>query len=190
MTIYLKPVRPSNFRKKHSVCPIFPAHGSSWRSTGISWHQAKYQFIENTYLPLRRIFKHYFDMQKTYIFPNRRTVSQTGKIIPAVSKPTGLRYDSHRRLNVVLQTETVIPAKVNRANSKVNKTIIQSACGFHLHRQMASCVLSTSKRFQYLKTTAPRCFGQGGKPRSEVVRFKIFDRFTKKQYVTDFPPHK
>jgi hypothetical protein len=116
-----------------------------------------------------------FDMQKTDIFPNRRTVSQTGKIIPAVSKPTGLRYGSHRRLNGVLQTGTVIPAQVNRANSKVNKTIIQSACGFHLRRQMASCVLSTSKRFQCLKTACPSCFMQRGKraPKSCVFNKRI-----------------
>jgi hypothetical protein len=60
--------------------------------------------------------------------------------------------------------------KVNPANPKVNKNNIQSARGFHLRRQMASCVLSTSKRFQYLKTPCPRCFMQGGTTRSEVVR--------------------
>jgi hypothetical protein len=112
-------------------------------------------------------------MQKADIFPNRRTVSQTGKIIPAASKPTGLTPDSHRRPNVVLQTGTVIPAKVNRANSKVNKTKIQSARGFHLRRQMASCVLSTSKRFQYLKTTCPRRFMLGTK---NVLRSRRFLR--------------
>jgi DNA-binding helix-hairpin-helix protein with protein kinase domain len=47
---------------------------------------------------------------------------------------------------------------------KVNKANAQSAAGgFHLRRQMASCVLSTSKHFQCLKTTCPFCFMQGEK---------------------------
>jgi hypothetical protein len=115
-------------------------------------------------------------MQKADIFPNRRTVSQTGKIIPANSKPTGLTPDSHRSLNTVLQTGTVIPAKVNKANSKVNKTKIQSARGFHLRRQMASCVLVLPKPFRSTETTCPIASGKWGKTPPKLVFFeRVFD---------------
>lgn len=45
----------------------------------------------------------------------------------------------------------------NMVSSKVNRANIESVPqgGFYLHWQMASCDLSTSNRFPYLKTTCP-----------------------------------
>ncbi|MDR1895546.1 MAG: hypothetical protein LBR10_01995 [Prevotellaceae bacterium] len=62
--------------------------------------------------------------------------------------------------------------KVNQANPKVNKTNIQSAKRIYVHRHMASCVLSTSKHFQYLKITCPHASCQGEKmpPKSAFFR--------------------
>jgi hypothetical protein len=116
-------------------------------------------------------------MQKTGIFPNRRTVLQTGKITPAGSKAAKLPSGLLRRSKMVLQAGTVIPAipKTDRANPKVNKANAQSASGgLHLRRQMTSCVLSSALRFPLLKTTCPDALCCGGKRNSEVVRF--FDR--------------
>jgi hypothetical protein len=110
-------------------------------------------------------------MQKTVIFTDRRTVLQTGKPVPAGSKRTGHHSGSLWRLN----TRKVIPAntKVSKAISKVNKINIQFAAGgFHLRRQMASCVLSSAKRFPLLKTACPDASCGGGKRYSEVVRLK------------------
>jgi hypothetical protein len=149
----------------------FPAHGSSWHPACTGCHTPKYQFIENTYLTLRRILNIITAMQKTVIFTDRRTVLQTGKPVPAGSKRTGSQSRSLWHLN----TRKTLPAisKVSKAISKVNKVNIQFAAGgFHLRRQMACCVLSTSKRFQYLKTACPRRFMQGDKTRSEVVRLR------------------
>jgi hypothetical protein len=62
--------------------------------------------------------------------------------------------------------------KVNKANPKVNKINIQSASRIYVHRHMASCVLSTSKHFQYLKITCPFAVCKGIKTRSEVGVFE------------------
>jgi hypothetical protein len=110
-------------------------------------------------------------MQKTVIFTDRRTVLQTGKPVPADSKRTGGQSRSLWRLN----TRKVIPAntKVSKAISKVNKINIQFAAGgFHLRRQMASCVLSSAKHFPLLKTSCPDALCCGEKRYFEVVRLK------------------
>jgi hypothetical protein len=48
--------------------PVFPAHGSSWHLIRTGWHPSKYQFIENTCLTLRRIFKHDYSNAKNTRF--------------------------------------------------------------------------------------------------------------------------
>jgi hypothetical protein len=61
-------------------------------------------------------------------------------------------------------------SKVNPANIKVNGANVQSRpAGFCLHWQTASCILSASKYFQYLKTLALA----GGEKCSEVAFFKL-----------------
>ena len=53
----------------------------------------------------------------------------------------------------------------------ISLTFNSAQAEFHLHRQMASCILSTSKYFQCLKITCPICPKAWGKPRSKVGGF-------------------
>jgi hypothetical protein len=134
-------------------------------------------------------------------------MKETGKVILTGSKPTGLTSNLLcRRCRLRRQmTGKVFPANTkgnrtnvqstcggrhllkqmtNHANIKVNRTNVQSAAGgFHLRRQMASCVLSTSKHFQCLKTTCPSCFMQRGK---RAPKSCVFDNsFDSGQYCLD-----
>jgi len=76
-------------------------------------------------------------------------------------------------------------SKVNQLTSKVNQLILIRS-RIYLRKQMASCVLSTSKHFQYLKIHLPRCFRQGEKcsPKSAffrtIINFKGLQQNVKK----------
>jgi hypothetical protein len=67
-------------------------------------------------------------------------------------------------------------AKVNRLTSKVNKLML-IRLRIYLHLQMASCVLSASKHFQFLKIHLPLCFGQGEKCSPKSAFFKKIINF-------------
>jgi hypothetical protein len=63
------------------------------------------------------------------------------------------------------QTGTYPPPKSINTNSKVNRANAQFRFAeIYVHRHMASCVLSSSKHFQCLKTLAP--FGEKNALRS------------------------
>jgi hypothetical protein len=94
-----------------------------------------------------------------------------------------IRKSKNESVTEVNPAVNPVNPEVNPANPKVNKNNIQSARGFHLRRQMASCVLVLPKPFRSTETACPIASGKWGKPHSEVVRFKIFDEFTKKKYI-------
>jgi hypothetical protein len=58
--------------EKTSYFSGFSAHGIGWRFAGSVCHSAIYQFIGNTYLILRRIFKHdYSNAKNRYIYESK-----------------------------------------------------------------------------------------------------------------------
>ena len=57
----------------------------------------------------------------------------------------------------------------------ISLTFNSAQAEFHLHRQMASCILSTSKYFQYLKITCPICPQRHGENRAPKSAFFVKD---------------
>jgi len=93
-----------------------------------------------------------------------RTNPKVSRANPKVN-PIGstVNPENPKPIEPILKSVMIIPKSIGL---KPNP----AAAGFHLHLQMASCVLSSAKRLQLLKTTCPQqpLLGEVHTPKSRV----------------------